>query len=57
MGFEAAVSIAQGSTEIYEALKTGKTDNNPITSTVNWYREILAAKELVDRIELDGRIL
>jgi len=57
VGFEAAVSIAQGTTEIYEALKTGKTDNKTVTSTVNWYREILAAKELVDRIELDGRIL
>jgi len=57
VGFEASVNIAQGVTEIYEALKTGKTDNKPITSTVSWYREILAAKELVDRIELNGRIL
>jgi nucleoside-diphosphate-sugar epimerase len=57
LGFKAEVSVGAGIKEIYEALKSGKVDLSPKTVTVQWYREILNAKALVDSIILDGRMI
>lgn len=57
LGFEAQVSIQDGIREIYEGLKSGVIDTGPKTSTVNWYRNILDAKKLIDDVILNGRIL
>ncbi|HVW25547.1 MAG TPA: NAD-dependent epimerase/dehydratase family protein [Polyangiaceae bacterium] len=50
-------TVADGVREIYEALKGGLLDDGPQTSTVQWYRTIMDAKRLVDRVELNGRLL
>lgn len=57
LGFEAKVSVEDGVREVYEALKLGRIEYTPRTVTVDWYRNILDAKALIDRVELDGRIL
>jgi nucleoside-diphosphate-sugar epimerase len=57
LGFKSKVDVSKGINEIYLALKTGKVDVGPRTITVQWYRNILDAKKLIDKIKLDGRII
>ena len=57
LGYEAQVTVEEGVREVYDALKYGKVDFTPKTVTVNWYRSILDAKALIDRVELNGRVL
>jgi nucleoside-diphosphate-sugar epimerase len=56
LGFKAQVGVLDGIKEIYSALKSGKVDVGPKTVTVQWYRNILDAKTLLDSVELDGRV-
>ena len=55
--FEAETSVQSGIREIYLALKSGKVDDGPQTITVQWYRNILEAKSLLDSVILDGRVI
>jgi hypothetical protein len=57
LDFEAQVNVSQGIKEIYAALKSGKVDVGPKTVTVQWYRNILESKKLLDKISLNGRII
>jgi nucleoside-diphosphate-sugar epimerase len=57
LGFKAQVGVLDGIKEIYSALKSGKVDVGPKTVTVQWYRNILDAKTLLDSVELDGRVI
>jgi nucleoside-diphosphate-sugar epimerase len=57
IGFKAEVSVTQGIKEIYLALNSGKVDVGPKTITVQWYRNILEAKILLDSVLLDGRVI
>jgi nucleoside-diphosphate-sugar epimerase len=57
LGFKAETNIIQGIKEIYFALKSGSVDVGPKTITVQWYRNILDAKALLDSVVLDGRII
>ena len=57
LGFNSQTSVTEGIKEIYLALKSGKVDVGPKTVTVQWYRNILEAKKLIDSILLDGRII
>jgi hypothetical protein len=57
MGFEAKIGVAKGISEIYLALKSGKVDVGAKTVTVQWYRNILDAKSLLDSVVLDGRVI
>ena len=57
LGFNSQTSVTEGIKEIYLALKSGKVDVGPKTVTVQWYRNILEAKKLVDSVLLDGRII
>ena len=57
LGFAPTRTLAEGTREIYEALKTGAVENAPVTSTVKWYRNLIEAQRLVDRVTLDGRLL
>jgi nucleoside-diphosphate-sugar epimerase len=57
LGFKSEVSVNQGIKEIYLALKAGKVDVGPKTVTVQWYRNILEAKNLLDTVSLDGRVI
>src|SRR5262249_28308601 len=57
LGFAPQVTVADGVREIYEAMKAGRLSPGPETSTVGWYRTIVDAQKLVDRVKLDGRLL
>jgi nucleoside-diphosphate-sugar epimerase len=57
IGFKAGVGVNQGIAEIYLALKSGNVDVGPKTVTVQWYRNILEAKSLLDSVRLDGRVI
>ena len=57
LGFKAEVNVSLGIKEIYFALKSGKVDVGPKTVTVNWYKNILDAKALIDSVYLEGRII
>ena len=55
--FEPKVSLNQGIKEIYEALKNGTVDTGAKTVTVKWYQNILEAKQLIDSIILNERVI
>jgi nucleoside-diphosphate-sugar epimerase len=55
--FSPRVDVTKGIKEIYLALKSGKLDTGPRTVTVQWYRNILEARKLLDSIILDGRVI
>jgi nucleoside-diphosphate-sugar epimerase len=57
LGFKAEVDVIQGVKEIYLALQSGKVDIGPKTVTVQWYRNILEAKSLLDSVVLQGRVI
>jgi nucleoside-diphosphate-sugar epimerase len=57
LGFKAKTSVTDGIKEIYLALKAGKVDTGIKTVTVQWYRNIIEAKKLLDEIVLDGRVI
>jgi nucleoside-diphosphate-sugar epimerase len=57
LGFKAETNVIRGIKEIYLALKSGSVDVGPKTITVQWYRNILDAKALLDSVVLDGRII
>jgi hypothetical protein len=38
-------------------MKAGEVFPGPETSTVGWYRTLLDAEKLVDRVKLNGRLL
>jgi nucleoside-diphosphate-sugar epimerase len=57
LNFEAKVTVSKGISEIYEALKTGSVDIGPKTITVQWYRNLLESKRILDDIELNGRVI
>ena len=57
LGFNAKTSVTEGIKDIYLALKAGKVDTGIKTVTVQWYRNIIEAKKLLDEIVLDGRVI
>ena len=57
LGFKADTNVIKGIKEIYLALKSGNVDVGPKTITVQWYRNILDAKTLLDSVVIDGRII
>jgi hypothetical protein len=57
LGYQARRTPADGVREVYEALKTGLIGPEPYTYTVTWYRQILEAKALLDRVMIGGRLL
>lgn len=57
LGFKALRLPGEGVQEIYEALKSGRTASDPWTFTVGWYRRLLEAKELLDKVMLGGRLI
>ncbi len=57
LGFEAKYDVAFAVNEIYQAIKKGDVDLGSRTVTVDWYRHLLDAQQLVSQVELNGRIL
>lgn len=57
LGYSPSVTVAEGVKEIYEALKVGRIAAEPWTYTVAWYKGMLEAKALLDRVMINGRLL
>jgi nucleoside-diphosphate-sugar epimerase len=57
LGFGPTVTIPEGIREIYDAMKAGEVFPGPETSTVGWYRTLLDAERLIERVKLNGRML
>jgi nucleoside-diphosphate-sugar epimerase len=57
LGFEASRDIGFAVREIYDAIVNGKVDIGLKTVTVQWYRHLLEAEQLVDSLRINGRIL
>ncbi len=57
IGFSAKVDVIHGIKEIYLGLKSGKVDVGQKTITVQWYRNIIEAKKLIQSVELNGRVI
>lgn len=57
LGFQPTQTPADGTREIYEALKLGRVDTGLKTVTVKWYQHLMDAKRLVDGLAIDGRLL
>jgi nucleoside-diphosphate-sugar epimerase len=55
--FTGKISVEDGIKEIYSALKGGKVDVGTRTVTVSWYKNILDANNLINSIELNGRVI
>lgn len=56
-GDKPKVNVASGIEEIYRALKNGKVDTGSKTITVEWYKYILLADELINSIKVNGRVI
>lgn len=56
LGFRAKTTISQGVDEIFSALKKGEVDIGPKTVTVQWYKNIIEAKKLIDSITINGNV-
>jgi nucleoside-diphosphate-sugar epimerase len=57
LNFKANFSVVQGIKEIYLALNIGKVDVGVKTVTVEWYKNIIGAKSLIDSVMLNGRVI
>ena len=57
LSYKPEVSVEQGIEEIYLALKNGTVDTSSKTITVQWYRNIIEAKKLLDSIIVNGRVI
>lgn len=57
LNFRPSTSVSQGISEIYDALKMGRVSPGPDTVTVAWYRSIIEAEKLINRVRLNGRLL
>lgn len=57
LGFAAQYDIGFAVREIYDAIKSGRIDTGLKTVTVQWYRHLLEAEQLVDRLRINGRML
>ena len=57
LNFKAEKSVVYGIQEIYNALKSDTVDTGLKTVTVQWYRNLLDARELLESVSLNGRII
>jgi nucleoside-diphosphate-sugar epimerase len=57
LNFSAKTTVEQGINEIFIALNKGVVDTGIKTVTVKWYKHILDAKEVLDSVSLNGRII
>jgi nucleoside-diphosphate-sugar epimerase len=57
LGYKPQFDIPYGVNEIYNAIKEGGVDLGGRTSTVGWYKHLIAADRLVEQVRLNGRIL
>jgi hypothetical protein len=57
LNFLPTVSVQDGVQEIFTALSNGKVDTGIRTITVQWYKNIVDAKKLIDSIQLNNRLI
>jgi len=56
LGFKPHYTPDMGVKEIYNALKTGKTETDEKTVTVKWYKYLFDADEILRKVKIDGRL-
>tara|TARA_Y100000741_G_C18261053_1_gene560507 strand:- start:3538 stop:4581 length:1044 start_codon:yes stop_codon:yes gene_type:complete len=57
LGFSTEYGIDDGANEIYDALTTGKLDPNDIrTVTVKYYKYLIEAEKLLEKIKIKGQL-
>lgn len=57
LGFRVTHGVRDGITEVLEALKSGGVDDNIRTNTLQFYRYLIEAEQVVREVSLNGRIL
>ena len=57
LDFEPKTDVNSGIKEIFAALRSGKVESNNKTNTVEWYKTIIQADELLKSIMLNGRVI
>jgi nucleoside-diphosphate-sugar epimerase len=56
LNFKPKIGVEHGIKEIYNALKNNSVDTGIKTVTVQWYKNLLDSKKILDKIMIDGRI-
>lgn len=57
LNFLPLTSVETAVNDIYTALRNGSVVNSLRTNTVNWYRNLINSKNLMDEVILNGRLL
>jgi hypothetical protein len=57
LNLEPKIDVVEGVLEIYKALLLGIVDTSSKTNTVQWYRNIIESKKLIESIQLNGRLI
>ena len=57
LNLEPKIDVVEGVLEIYKALRLGIVDTSSKTNTVQWYRNIIDSKKLIESIQLNGRLI
>ena len=57
LGYKTKFTVSDGTREIFDALKKGKTRDSIQTKTVEWYKYLLDAQKITDSISINGKVL
>jgi len=57
LGYDTKNTVADGTKEIYKALRNGKTVDSIKTKTVEWYKYLAESKNILDSITIKNRVL
>ncbi|MDE2321388.1 MAG: SDR family oxidoreductase [candidate division NC10 bacterium] len=58
LGFKAEYTPHDGAQEVYDALRTGVVNpDDPKTSTVQWYKQLMEMRHLLNEVEIRGVLL
>ena len=57
LGYKTKFAVSDGATEIFDALKKGKTTDSLQTKTVEWYKYLLDAQNITDSVAINGKVL
>ena len=57
LGFKPKYTVADGSREIFHALKSSEIVDSPKTITLKWYKHIMSDQELSRELSINGKLL
>ena len=56
LGYKIRNPAKEGAREVFEALSSGAIDHKDKTITLDWYKELLRMKSVLDEVTIDGKI-